>query len=96
MGSSFSYSESEHANAAFIDTRGLSFRKRAKNTGSEFVCENVSNPTEPGLEGKITASGEWKHDGLSTECSWWSVEPGVGRVVDELADKLDKLGDIKL
>jgi DNA (cytosine-5)-methyltransferase 1 len=51
----------------------------------------LSNSTEQGLEGKITASGEWKHDGLSTECSWWSVEPGMGRVANGMANRTHRL-----
>ena len=58
--------------------------------------ENVSDSDMPGREkqrGPVSNGTEQS----AAECgSLWQVEPGVGRMADELADRVDETGGIKL
>lgn len=74
-----------------VTTRRLSSRKSKKNTVSKQFCKNVSDTTKQGLERQITTGGEWKHDGLFTECGWWESEPGLGRISNGVANRTHRL-----
>lgn len=52
---------------------------------------NIPNSTIKGLEREVSESWTGEHDGLFTECGWWSTEPGVGRVVDGMANRAHRL-----
>ncbi len=47
-----------------------------------------SNPSGKGLP---IAEHEWELQGPAPECSWWEVEPPVGRVVDGMAYRVEQL-----
>jgi DNA (cytosine-5)-methyltransferase 1 len=60
--------------------------------------EKVSNALPTGLQGKNDQWGKgnkkWQDTkiwGHASECSWWEVEPNVGRVVDGVASRVDRL-----
>jgi DNA (cytosine-5)-methyltransferase 1 len=60
--------------------------------------EKFPNALPTGLQGQDSQRGKgdkkWQDAkiwGHATECSWWQVEPNVGRVVDGVASRVDRL-----
>lgn len=57
--------------------------------------EPLADPRSAGLETPEQESvfGAWRREqrGTVAECSWWSTEPGVGRVADGVASRVDRL-----
>jgi len=51
----------------------------------------IPDAPEQGLEGDESEVQSRKHNGLSSECDWWSVEPDVGRVANGVASRVDRL-----
>jgi len=69
-------------------SEGDKFRSQVFNGGEKTQSKRAVDSTEFGQMG-TNVSGERK--GLSSECSWWTTEPSVGRVVDGLACRVDRL-----
>ncbi|HQN01877.1 MAG TPA: DNA cytosine methyltransferase, partial [Candidatus Hydrogenedentes bacterium] len=67
-------------------------RQRGQDTGGGSEEEHVAYATIQGLQRKITEGGTRQYDGLSAECDgWWSTEPDVGRVVNGMANRVERL-----
>lgn len=65
---------------------------------SQDMEEKFPNALPTGLQGQDNQRGKgdkkWQDAkiwGHATECSWWQVEPNVGRVVDGVASRVDRL-----
>jgi DNA (cytosine-5)-methyltransferase 1 len=65
---------------------------------SQDMEEKFPNALPTGLQGQDNQRGKgdkkWqdaKIRGHATECSWWQVEPNVGRVADGVASRVDRL-----
>lgn len=64
-------------------------------------CQNLANSNSEGFWGEASSSekednqreweGYWRSKASTFECSWWGVEPNVGRVVDGSSFRLDHI-----
>jgi DNA (cytosine-5)-methyltransferase 1 len=55
-------------------------------------CQDVADISKQGLEGEITEGKlSREQQGCFTECDWWTVEPGVGRVAHGVPNRVDRL-----
>ncbi len=67
-------------------------QKRWKNiSGRSEKKFNASNATKQGLERKKPTGKSWEQNRLFTECDWWTTEPELGRVVNGIPNRVDRL-----
>ena len=68
---------------------GRRWQKKRERVGD--FCENVPDPNSPGREEQRSTEPEIEEH-ATTECrGWWEAEPGMGRVVDGVANRMDRL-----
>lgn len=61
-------------------------RKRARHSS-----EDVSDTNSAGLEKQLSKEPVGEEYPAAQRCRWWEAEPGVGRVVDGMASRVDRL-----
>ena len=67
-------------------------RSKVKRYEQDGVLPEVlADTTSEGLERQESEREQRGQSGLSTECSWWAVEPNVGRVVHGVSSRVDRL-----
>lgn len=59
--------------------------------GAEYVADSKSQCERESADQTNTKSDKWQAWNESGICSWWKTEPGVGRVVDGMGHRLDRL-----
>ncbi len=64
---------------------------RQQRTRSSANGSDVADTPSARLEGQEPAGIYRGEQGLSTECSWWTVEPDVGRVAHGVPSRVDRL-----
>ena len=62
-----------------------------KRLSSRGICTSVSNTQGKRLEGQCKSIGVQKTNTNNSINSWWEVEPNVGRVVDGLPFRVDRI-----
>jgi len=91
--SEFARPSKQYAELAYTDSTHGERNQCAKRTQSEHT--NIDSPSELGnsnslrkLQQEGTKQDKWR---WSCNSSWWQVEPNVGRVVDGMAARMDRL-----
>jgi DNA (cytosine-5)-methyltransferase 1 len=79
-------------NANPTNIRPQAQRAEQQTAGIARVCKEIPNPNSPRCEGHgdSTERGQAEHPMFGLP-SWWEAEPNVGRVVDGLAARVDRL-----
>ena len=69
----------------------FSDRKSKVHTNNNGKEKPMANSCIQGLEGWQPPCGESKEYTAISDNSWWSVEPGMGRVADGVANRVDRI-----
>jgi DNA (cytosine-5)-methyltransferase 1 len=79
-----------HQGRSLGNDRGRSVQETRCNPCSEKLANTIGNGLE-GLEQTGTKKGATYRPSNGGNTSWWEVEPNVGRVVDGVAHRMDRL-----